>query len=669
MSSPSLLARLFPRVPHPIPVEVYRHVGKLRLIVVACAVGYNLIAATSIDYLGLDRERWFAAQALNLSFLTLSGALGLVIWRGGVTEHRLRELTFVCIGLETGSFLVNISLYGSLGSHMTLTAVLVALLYRVTFDFRIGAWALGLFIGGQVLIVGAEAEGWLPAQLAFPGLANGVYASTERVLATAPWVVMIEVFAFFGVNLMVVRMQHKDHAIRSLREALVATEAGRVGRHTGRTLRDTYLVHGLLGVGGMGEVYRGRHQRTRRPVAIKLLHSHMVDDPVQMARFRQEAEIAGSLDSEHVVEVLDADVDDGQPFIVLELLQGRSLRETVVSMGRLEPVDAAEIVTQVAAGLSAAHRASVVHRDLKPDNLFLVDTREGRRVKILDFGISKIRDSSVALTGELAIIGTPDFMSPEQAVGHTGAVDHRADIFALGAVLYFALTGNRPFHSASVPAILRKILEEDPARLSDVRPELDTIGVQLTAVLAIAMAKQIEARYSSAAELAEDFGLATQGHLPAHVLVRAAALPPGRSASIVVGDPGVSSSQTTRLRPLHESDSRAAVDGVLLRLMIMRGAREHAIDVADGARVGSGPGVEVRIPDAQIALVAFVLEHRDASWTVRARSEGVVVGGQRLAVDGRAVVSVGVTIGLTTDVRIVVQAAAMEGLRSSNTPA
>lgn len=541
----SLLERAFPRFPHTVPVEVYRYIGRIRLIVAACCIAYNALAIAMIDPLGLHRERWLLAQIPNSLLIAATGVLGLVIWRGGLGAARLRQLTFVCIVLETGSFIINISLYGSLGSHMTLTAMLVALLYRATFDFRIGAFAVGLFVSGQIALVGVEAAGVLPAQLAFVDAADALYASPQRIFTVAPLVVMIELFAFWGVNWMVVRLQHKDRAIRLLRETLATAEPSKVGRHTGRTLRDTYLVEGLLGTGGMGEVYRGQHQRTRRPVAIKLLHPHWVDDPVLLARFRREAEIAGQVDSEHVVEVIDADVDDGQPFIVLELLVGRSLHEAVEHSTGMAPAQLAQIVEHVAAGLHAAHEASIVHRDLKPENLILLETPGGLRAKILDFGISKIRGNATAITNDVALLGTPDFMSPEQAVATTDAVDQRSDIFSFGAVLYFAVTGRRPFRAASVPATLHKICEEEPPSLVDFRPDLGARGPQLAAVIAIAMAKRPEERYATARELADDFALAARGELPASVVRRAAALHRGRPAATSIGDRTVSETNVT----------------------------------------------------------------------------------------------------------------------------
>jgi hypothetical protein len=541
----NLLARAFPRFPHPVPVEVYRQIGKLRLVLAACFVAYNLLTGLSLDTLGLHRERWLLAQIPNLTLLVATALLGLVIWRGGLPASRLRQLTFVCVALEVGSLLVNLSLYGSLGSHITLVAMIVVLLYRATFDFRIGVWAIGLYVAGQVVLVGAEAMGWLEPQIAFAGGADQSYRSPERLVAIAPFVVLLEIVAFWAVNWLMARLHHKDRAIRMLRETLAAVEASQVGRHTGRTLRDTYLVEGLIGAGGMGEVYRGQHQRTHRPVAIKLLHPHLVDDPVLLARFRREAEIAGSVDSEHVVEVIDADVDDGQPFIVLELIDGRSLHDVVAGEGALAPERAAEIATQVAAGLRAAHAAAIVHRDLKPENIVLVEGPAGLRVKILDFGISKIRGNATAITHEVAILGTPDFMSPEQAVGLTDEVDERSDIFSLGAVAYFMLAGRRPFPAASVPAILRTICDEEPPRLAEVRSDLGPHAAQLAAVVEIAMAKRPQERYPTAAELADDLARAARGALPAEVLRRAAALHRGRPATGSVGDRDVDATHAT----------------------------------------------------------------------------------------------------------------------------
>jgi serine/threonine-protein kinase len=184
---------------------------------------------------------------------------------------------------------------------------------------------------------------------------------------------------------------------------------------------------------------------------------------------------------------------------------------------------------QIGRGLAAAHEHGVVHRDLKPENVYLCHRDDGTLlVKILDFGVSKVRDQATAITREVALLGTPDYMSPEQAVGLTDEVDERSDLFSLGGIVYAALTGRAPFVAASMPAQLRRICDEEPVPIAELRPDVPP-GV--VAVVAIAMAKRPEQRYPTASELAGDLSRAIGGALPDEVLARAAAVSRGRPAT------------------------------------------------------------------------------------------------------------------------------------------
>jgi serine/threonine-protein kinase len=264
-----------------------------------------------------------------------------------------------------------------------------------------------------------------------------------------------------------------------------------------------------------------------------------------MARFRREAEIVGSIGSDHIVEIIDIDRDEEQPFMVLELLDGDNIADLVDRDGPLELGLAVDVFEQMASGLDAAHQADVVHRDLKPANVVLTETDRGLSVKLLDFGISKIRGNATAITHEVAIIGTPDFMSPEQAVGRIENVGPRADIFAMGALLYYALTGHRPFQAASVPGLLKRICDEEPVPLARRRVGLGDLAVAIEAVLIISMAKDPAQRYATASELAVDLRRAVAGELPDAVLARAASVDRGEMVSASVGDETVSGTDET----------------------------------------------------------------------------------------------------------------------------
>jgi serine/threonine-protein kinase len=245
-----------------------------------------------------------------------------------------------------------------------------------------------------------------------------------------------------------------------------------------------------------------------------------------LTRFRREAEVTGQLGSEHIVGVIDVDEADGHPFLVLELMEGESLAARIAARGALPFVDVAEIVEQISRGLDVAHRAGVIHRDLKPENLFLCPKRTGGfTVKILDFGVSKIGGNATAITREVAILGTPDFMSPEQAEGRADSVGASSDVFALGGVTYTMLTGKRPFESDSVPAVLRRICDDEPRPAAGLRADLPAA---VSPVIAIAIAKDPDARYATASEFAKDLRAALEGVSDPAVADRAQHLRPSK---------------------------------------------------------------------------------------------------------------------------------------------
>ena len=238
-----------------------------------------------------------------------------------------------------------------------------------------------------------------------------------------------------------------------------------------------YQVLERIGAGGMGEVYRARDPRLSRDVAVKVLPESAAVDPLRLHRFQQEARAAGALSHPNVMVVFDVGSHDGMPYLVFELLEGATLKEQL-ALGSLPPRKAVDYAMQIAEGLAAAHDKGIIHRDLKPGNLFV--TRTGR-VKILDFGLAKLQeplDTTAAASGEGNAemstgtgmgmgMGTAGYMSPEQLQGLP--VDHRADIFALGTVLYEILSGRRAFPGRSAQEIRAAILRSDPSSLVGVR--------------------------------------------------------------------------------------------------------------------------------------------------------------------------------------------------------
>jgi len=268
-----------------------------------------------------------------------------------------------------------------------------------------------------------------------------------------------------------------------------------------------YEVCGLLGAGGMGEVYRARDPRLDREVAIKVLPEDVASDSERLRRFEKEAKAAGALNHSNVLVVYDVGTHEGRPYLVTELLEGDTLRERMG--GPLPAGRAVEHAVQIARGLAAAHDKGIVHRDLKPENLFV--TRDGL-IKILDFGLAKLRgpegqphrseadgETVSRTTDPGAVIGTAGYMSPEQVRGRS--VDHRSDIFSFGAVLYEMLSGRRAFRGDSGVEVLNAILKEEPP---DINRAESSFPPQLMRVLKRCLEKRPEDRFQSARDLAFD---------------------------------------------------------------------------------------------------------------------------------------------------------------------
>jgi beta-lactam-binding protein with PASTA domain/tRNA A-37 threonylcarbamoyl transferase component Bud32 len=279
------------------------------------------------------------------------------------------------------------------------------------------------------------------------------------------------------------------------------TETPSAGTPGARRLGRRYELGALVGHGGMAEVYRAADTRLGRDVAVKVLRPDLARDPAFLSRFRREAQSAASLNHPMVVAVYDTGQDNGVtpplPYIVMEYVSGRTLREVLQSEGRITPQRATEIVADVCTALEYSHRAGIIHRDIKPGNVML--TPEGA-VKVMDFGIARaIAASTSTVTATAAVMGTAQYLSPEQARGET--VDARSDLYSAGVLFYELLTGRPPFTGDSPVAIAYQHVREDPAPPSTLEPDLPP---DLDAVVMKSLAKNPDNRYQSAHEMRED---------------------------------------------------------------------------------------------------------------------------------------------------------------------
>lgn len=271
------------------------------------------------------------------------------------------------------------------------------------------------------------------------------------------------------------------------------------GRWRGLVLGN-YHLKARIGRGGMGQVFLGEHRKLRRPVAIKVLNTNLADDPLAKARLVREASATAALDHPHIVKVFDIDAEHMPPYLVMEYVDGLSLQAVVALTGTLRIEAMALCGRQIASGLAHAAAAGLVHRDIKPANLLL--DRLGV-VKILDLGIVLLREDASHLTvdldGQPSILGTVDYLAPEQAVD-SHSVDGRADIYALGGTLYFLLAGQPPFEDVGASMRLLRKQSADPKPIHRLRPD---VPEDLSAVIAKMLARNPADRYQTAREVAD----------------------------------------------------------------------------------------------------------------------------------------------------------------------
>jgi serine/threonine-protein kinase len=348
----------------------------------------------------------------------------------------------------------------------------------------------------------------------------------------------------------------------------------RAGAVDGRRLGGRYRVGALLAAGGMGEVWAARDLLLDRAVAVKVLGGALAGDGRAAERLRREARAAGRLEHPNIARVLDLGEQDGRPYLVMELLEGESLAARLDRAGPMAPAEAVRVVAAVADALEAAHRAGVVHRDVKPGNVFL--TADGE-VKVLDFGIASAAGEASLTTGDL--LGTAAYLAPERVLGHRATP--AADVYSLGVVLYELLAGRRPYEATSDIALAMAHVTADAPPLDRVAPAAPPA---LVAACAQAMAKDPSARPPSAAALARLLG------------------PPDPTPPVPAGAPGVT-------RPLARPRPRRR--GLVVALLLAGAVLAALPALAGGLQGWVGeraeppfavvdPGIEVPVAEAPL---------------------------------------------------------------------
>ncbi|MCU1606167.1 MAG: pknB [Modestobacter sp.] len=366
---------------------------------------------------------------------------------------------------------------------------------------------------------------------------------------------------------------------------------------TPQVLGERYEIGGVLGRGGMAEVHRGRDLRLGREVAVKVLRHDLARDPSSQVRFRREAQAAASLNHPAIVAVYDTGEDrtttGATPYIVMEYVEGETLRDVLRREGRLSPERAMSLTADICAALDFSHRNGIVHRDVKPGNVMI--TPQGT-VKVMDFGIARaVSDSAATMTSTAAVIGTAQYLSPEQARGE--GVDARSDVYSAGCLLYELVTGTPPFTGDSPVAVAYQHVREDPRTPSSINPE---IPAELDAILLKAMSKNPANRYQSAADMRADLLRAVAGQQVEATPVMSDA----EKTTLITngGHLGYDSGEWGEDEDARRRRRRGIIAAVVAGVVVVAGLVVLLLVLTSGGDQGPAPVTQVQVPTQLVGL-------------------------------------------------------------------
>lgn len=503
MAQASLARRAFlpsplEEAPGPARIDAF---ARLRAVFVIVSILFDLglyLALAGNDQFDQRALGWFLG--INLPLLTIDIALCWFALRQ--RGKRYASLARVSLAIEALTIIVWVQLTGSLSSYFLTAIPILVLAYRLYASYTLGLTTYAVAAAMHALVFAGEELGWLHAAPLFVADPGAIYADSLFRVSALVSIQLLFLGVFILGNVVARTLREKETALDAAHREIdrVVAEV-QPGRLSNQLLDGKYRLGELLGRGGMGEVYEAEYLDGRGAVAIKILYAHL-SMPDDLERFRREAEIARQMPSSHVAQVLDFghDAAAGHHYLVMELLRGEDLGMMLRRRTRIPAEELIPIVDQLAATLDAAHAAGVVHRDLKPQNVFLVTGPAGVHVKLLDFGVARLLDGAT-LTMSAAVVGSPGYLAPEQVASDLGEVGPPADVFALGTIVYRAVTGVSAFPARHVAAAVYEAIHVEPVAPSRLDPSLPT---DVDWVVALAMAKDPSERYATPSELARD---------------------------------------------------------------------------------------------------------------------------------------------------------------------